>query len=92
MVFLGVLGLSCSLTAQYFAARSAMGFGTALRSGTCYRHINRLSYQELDLVGTPSLVTRMTSDINQATGRCEYGASSVSALSFYCTGSGDLWL
>lgn len=65
MIFLGVLGLSCSLTAQYFAARSSMGFGTALRRAL-FSHINRLSYQELDRLGTPSLVTRMTSDINQA--------------------------
>ena len=65
MIFLGVLGLSCSLTAQYFAARSSMGFGTALRRAL-FSHINQLSYQELDRLGTPSLVTRMTSDINQA--------------------------
>lgn len=64
MVALGVLGLVCSLTAQYFAAKAALGFGTELRA-SMYRHINRLSYQELDLVGTPTLVTRMTSDINQ---------------------------
>ena len=64
MVALGVLGLVCSLTAQYFAAKAALGFGTELIA-SMYRHINRLSYQELDFVGTPTLVTRMTSDINQ---------------------------
>lgn len=65
LVFLGGLGLACSLTAQYFAAKAAMGFGTALRSDL-FAHINSLSYTELDLLGTPTLVTRMTSDINQA--------------------------
>lgn len=65
LIALGVLGLVCSLTAQYFAAKAAMGFGTALRKAM-FHHINSLSYQELDLIGTPTLVTRMTSDINQA--------------------------
>ncbi|MBS6196395.1 MAG: ABC transporter ATP-binding protein [Clostridiales bacterium] len=64
MVGLGVLGLACSLTAQYFAAKAALGFGTELRRDM-YRHINSLSYQELDRIGTSTLVTRMTSDINQ---------------------------
>lgn len=65
LVFLGVLGLSCSLTAQYFAAKAALGFGTALRKDM-YHHINTLSYSELDELGTSTLITRMTSDINQA--------------------------
>lgn len=53
------------LTAQYFAAKAAMGFGTALRKAL-FGHINSLSYNELDQIGTPTLITRMTSDINQA--------------------------
>lgn len=65
MVLLGVIGLTCSLTAQYFSAKAAMGFSTALRSDM-FAHINRLSYRELDKLGTPTLVTRITSDINQA--------------------------
>ncbi len=65
MVLLGVIGLVCSLTAQYFAARAAMGFSTALRADL-FAHINRLSYRELDKLGTPALVTRITSDVNQA--------------------------
>lgn len=65
LVFLGALGLSCSLTAQYFAAKAALGFGTALRKDM-YHHINTLSYSELDELGTSTLITRMTSDINQA--------------------------
>lgn len=64
MVLLGVLGLACSLTAQYFAAKASLGFGTALRKDL-FAHINSLSYTELDLIGTSTLVTRITSDINQ---------------------------
>lgn len=65
MVFLGLLGLACSLTAQYFAAKASMGFGTALRTAF-FRHVADLSYSELDEIGTPSLITRLTGDINQA--------------------------
>lgn len=65
MVAFGVLGLACSLTAQYFAAKAATGFGTALRKDM-FGHINSLSYTELDVMGTATLVTRITSDINQA--------------------------
>lgn len=65
MVALGGIGLACSLTAQYFAAKAAMGFSTALRK-EMFAHINSLSYRELDVLGTPTLVTRITSDINQA--------------------------
>ena len=56
MIALGVLGLVCSLTAQYFAAKAAMGFGTALRKAL-FGHINSLSYNELDQIGTPTLIT-----------------------------------
>ncbi len=64
MVALGVIGLTCSLTAQYFCAIAAMGFSTELRRDL-FAHINSLSYQELDQIGTSTLITRMTSDINQ---------------------------
>ena len=64
LVLLAAVGLTCSLTAQYFSATAAMGFGTALRKDL-FRHIDTLSYSELDGIGTPTLVTRMTSDINQ---------------------------
>lgn len=64
MVAFGVFGLLCSATAQYFAAKAATGFGTALRE-ELFRHINSLSYTELDMIGTSTLVTRLTSDINQ---------------------------
>ena len=64
LVALGIIGLICSLIAQYYAAKAAFGFGTNLRADL-YRHINKLSYTELDTVGTPTLVTRITSDVNQ---------------------------
>ena len=64
LVLLAAVGLTCSLTAQYFSATAALGFGTALRRDL-FRHIDTLSYSELDGIGTPTLVTRMTSDINQ---------------------------
>lgn len=65
MVALGLIGLVCSLTAQYFSARAAMGFSTELRKDM-FSHIGKLSYKELDRLGTPTLITRITSDIDQA--------------------------
>lgn len=65
MVLLGLLGLACSLTAQYFSAKAAFGFGTELRRDM-FHHINSLSHTEIDKLGSSSLVTRITSDINQA--------------------------
>ncbi|WP_295154125.1 ABC transporter permease, partial [uncultured Ruminococcus sp.] len=65
MVLLGFLGLACSLTAQFFAAKASVGFGTALRTDLL-KHINRLSYAEIDNIGSSTLVTRMTADINTA--------------------------
>lgn len=65
LVFMGILGLTCSLTAQYFAAKASVGFGTELRHDL-FAHIQRLSYAEVDRIGSSTLVTRMTSDINQA--------------------------
>lgn len=64
MVLLAVVGMASSLTAQYFAAKAALGYGTALREAL-FRHIDTLSYTELDGIGTPTLVTRITSDVNQ---------------------------
>lgn len=65
MLLLGALGLGFSLTCQYLAAKASIGFGTNVR-GALYRHINKLSFAEIDKFGTPSLTTRLTSDINQA--------------------------
>ena len=64
MVLLGVVGLVCSLIAQFFAAKASVGFGTELRDDL-FAHMNRLSYAELDKAGTSTLVTRITSDMNR---------------------------
>ncbi len=64
LIALGVIGLACSLTAQYFAAKAAVGFATELKSGL-YRHIQSLSFTELDTLGASTMITRMTSDANQ---------------------------
>lgn len=64
LVIFGVLGLTCSLLAQYFAAKAAVGFGTALRHDLFW-HIENLSHAEVDKAGSSTLVVRMTSDINQ---------------------------
>lgn len=64
LVLLGFVGLVCSITAQYFAAKASVGFGTALRK-ELFAKINQLSYAEIDEAGTSSLITRMTSDVNQ---------------------------
>lgn len=64
IVALGVIGLVCSITAQYFAAKAAVGFATALRYDL-FRHIQSLSYSAMDTIGTSTLITRMTSDVNQ---------------------------
>lgn len=65
LVLLGVLGLAASVTAQYFSAKAALGFGTALRRDF-YKHLNTLSHSEIDKIGTSSMITRITNDINQA--------------------------
>lgn len=64
LILLAVIGLTCSITAQYFAAKAAVGFATGLRQAL-FRHIESLSFSEMDTVGTSTLITRMTSDVNQ---------------------------
>lgn len=64
LVLLAVIGLTCSVTAQYFAAKAAVGCATGLRHAL-FAHIESLSFAEMDQVGTSTLITRMTSDINQ---------------------------
>ncbi|MBD5545089.1 MAG: ABC transporter ATP-binding protein [Lachnospiraceae bacterium] len=64
MVALGVIGLICSITAQFYAAKAAVGFATGLRHGL-FAHIQSLSFAEIDRIGTSTMITRMTSDINQ---------------------------
>ena len=64
LLILALVGLICAITAQYFAAKAAMGFGRELRRDL-FRHIMSISYNEIDKNGTSSLITRMTSDVNQ---------------------------
>lgn len=64
MILLGAVGLLSALICQKIASIVSQGFGTKLRSAL-FRHINTLSFKELDKIGTPSLITRMTNDINQ---------------------------
>ena len=64
LLVLAVIGLTCSLTAQYFSAKAAVGYSTALRHAL-FAHIQSLSFSEMDTLGTSTLITRMTSDINQ---------------------------
>lgn len=64
MVLLGIVGLIAAVSAQFFAAKAAVGFATELRSAL-FGHIQSLSYTEIDTVGTSTLITRLTSDINQ---------------------------
>ena len=64
MAALGLIGLTCSVTAQFFAAKAAVGFATKLRHGL-FEHIQKLSFSQMDREGTSTLITRITSDINQ---------------------------
>lgn len=64
MVVLGLVGMVCAITAQFFAAKAAVGFGTKLRHAL-FAHIQSLSYTEFDTLGTSTMITRMTGDINQ---------------------------
>lgn len=64
LVALGVIGLVCSLTAQYFAARAAVGSSCSIRRAL-YEHIQKLSFSDIDRAGIPTLITRLTGDVNQ---------------------------
>ncbi len=64
LLLLAAVGLTCSITAQYFAAKAAVGFATKLRYAV-FAHIEELSFTEMDELGTSTMITRMTSDINQ---------------------------
>lgn len=64
LILLGFVGLASSITAQYFAAKAAVGSSTAMRKAL-FEHLNSFSYKELDTIGTSTLITRITSDINQ---------------------------
>lgn len=64
LLVLGFLGLFCALVCQYSAAKASQGFGTDLRNDL-FSHINSLSHSEIDIIGTSSLITRLTNDVNQ---------------------------
>ena len=64
LVLMAAAGLTVSITAQYFAAKASVGFATELRQAV-YDHVQKLSYTELDTLGTDTLITRLTDDINQ---------------------------
>lgn len=64
LVLLGIIGLVCSITAQYFAAKAAVGFATKMKHAL-FAHIQSLSFTEIDTLGTATMITRMTSDVNQ---------------------------
>ena len=64
LIALGIIGLVCSITAQYFAAKAASGFATGVRHAL-FEHIQKFTFTEMDQLGTSTLITRMTSDINQ---------------------------
>ena len=64
LIALGLIGLICSITAQYFAAKAAVGFSTGLKHAL-FGHIQSLSFTEIDTLGTSTMITRMTSDVNQ---------------------------
>lgn len=64
LLALAIIGLTCSITAQYFSAKAAVGCATGIRHAL-FKHIQSLSFTELDELGTSTLMTRMTSDINQ---------------------------
>ena len=64
LILLAVVGMACAILAQYFAAKAAVGFSAKLR-GALFAHIQKLSFTELDTLGTSALMNRMTSDVNQ---------------------------
>lgn len=64
LILLAIIGLTCAVCAQYFAAKAAVGFATKLRSAL-FAHIQKLSFADMDEIGTSTLITRMTSDVNQ---------------------------
>ena len=71
MIAMALLGLACSITAQFFAARASTGFAADLRQAV-FDHIQRFSFTELDNLGADTMITRLTTDINQV--RCRWSA------------------
>ena len=71
LLLLAMVGLGCSVTAQYFSAKAAVGYATALRHAL-FAHIQSLGFSEMDTIGTSTLITRMTSDHQPGAGRAEH--------------------
>lgn len=86
LVLLAAVGLLSALVCQYFASRASQGFGTKLRRAM-FAHINTLSYAELDRLGTPSLITRITNDINQTQQAVAMGIRLLTRAPFIVVGS-----
>ena len=84
LILMAALGLASSITAQFFAAKASVGFATKLRQAV-YDHVQHLSFTELDTLGTDTLITRLTDDINQVQNGLNMGASSSSSKSVYRT-------
>lgn len=82
LFLLALIGLTCAITAQYFAAKAAVGCATGLRHAL-FEHIETLSFTEMDTVGTSTLITRMTSDVNQVAERGEPRSAPVLAFAVY---------
>ena len=64
LIALGLIGLVCSITAQYYSAKAAAGFGTDVRHAL-FEHIQKFTFTDMDMIGSSTLITRMTSDVNQ---------------------------
>ncbi len=64
LILMAVLGLTCSVVAQYFAAKASVGYATTLRH-ELFRHVGKLSFSDLDRIGESTLITRLTADVNQ---------------------------
>ena len=79
LVALGIIGLTSSVTAQFFAAKAAVGFATKVRHAL-FEHIQKLTFGQMDSQGTATLITRMTSDVNQV----QNGVNLVLRLALHC--------
>ena len=82
LVALALVGLICSITAQYFSAKAAVGFSAAIRHAL-FEHVQKFSFTEMDTAGTSTLITRMTSDVNQAQNGVNMTPAPVPAVALY---------
>ena len=89
LILMAAFGLTCSITAQFFAAKASVGFATKLRQAV-YDHVQRLSFTELDTLGTDTLITRLTDDINQVQNGLNMGLRLLLRSPFIVLGSRGL--